>query len=172
MKTKLIAILILPLMFFASVLSHSDDTEIYLNADSVLAGSPLIMLTLDYRPNLASSVCNGYDPTDATSECFGMFWKCNVYEQKVDDDNNPVTDDDGNPVYTDVCAASDSNNNANDGWVPWLPNPDSNQGCTLLRGERGILQRRPDASKSRTVDLALVPVFGQPRQGDDNLMIL
>jgi hypothetical protein len=145
MKIKLTVLLILPMLLLSTLSSHSDDTEIYLNNDAVLAGAPLIMLTLDYRPNLTSSVCNGYDATDSTSNCFKMFWKCNDFEIATDDDGNDIyeTDESGNqildddgqpiPVYAKdaegnkICTANSSNNNANDGWLPWLPDPDSNQ---------------------------------------------
>jgi len=41
---------------------RADDTDIYLDTNSVSAGIPLIMLTLDYRPNLGSNIC-----TDASA---------------------------------------------------------------------------------------------------------
>jgi type IV pilus assembly protein PilY1 len=130
MKIKLTVLLILPMLLLSTLSSHSDDTEIYLNNDAVLAGAPLIMLTLDYRPNLTASVCGGYDPTDATSNCFTTFWKCTEFQTTVETDEETgeettvfARDAQGNKI----CIADTNNNNANSGWVPWLPDPDSNQ---------------------------------------------
>ncbi len=41
--------------------THADDTDVYMNAGAGLpAGSePMVMFTLDYRPNLGSTACNG-----------------------------------------------------------------------------------------------------------------
>ncbi len=52
-----IALLILMASIAGSTI-HADDTDIYLKAQSLSSGVPLIMLTLDYRPNLGSSICN------------------------------------------------------------------------------------------------------------------
>lgn len=42
----------------------ADDTEIYLNPSSPDAADPLVMMTLDWRPNLGSSTCGDYrDPS-------------------------------------------------------------------------------------------------------------
>ena len=57
----------------------SDDTEIYLEPKSNTAGEPLIMLSLDYRSNLGSTVCQGYaeisDVPDQTSTCGSIFYE-------------------------------------------------------------------------------------------------
>lgn len=37
----------------------ADDTDIYLNPSVVAGAEPLVMFTLDYRPNLTSTVCGG-----------------------------------------------------------------------------------------------------------------
>ena len=116
MKIKLTVLLILPMLLLSTLSSHSDDTEIYLNNDAVLAGAPLIMLTLDYRPNLTASVCGGYDPTDATSNCFTTFWKCTEFQTTVETDEETgeettvfARDAQGNKI----CIADTNNNNAN-----------------------------------------------------------
>ena len=36
-----------------------DDTDIYLNPSVAVGAEPLVMFTLDYRPNLTASVCGG-----------------------------------------------------------------------------------------------------------------
>ena len=38
---------------------RADDTDIYLNPRIAGAGAPLVMFSLDYRPNLASTACGG-----------------------------------------------------------------------------------------------------------------
>ena len=37
----------------------ADDTDIYLQPQTAVGAEPLVMFTLDYRPNLTSSVCGG-----------------------------------------------------------------------------------------------------------------
>ncbi len=36
-----------------------DDTDIYLNPSVAAGAEPLVMFTLDYRPNLTAAVCGG-----------------------------------------------------------------------------------------------------------------
>jgi type IV pilus assembly protein PilY1 len=45
------------LLLLTSVGAGADDTDIYLNPERPIGGEPLVMFTLDYRPNLASSAC-------------------------------------------------------------------------------------------------------------------
>ena len=51
---------------FATIVSsigvaHADDTDVYLNVGAGLPenSEPLVMFSLDYRPNLGSTACNG-----------------------------------------------------------------------------------------------------------------
>lgn len=109
MKNKLIYLLALPALLFTSNTMFGDDTEIYLNTNSELAGDPLVLLTLDYRPNLTANVCSGYDQNDPQSECWNMFWKCSDYEDSLDENGNKVCKvEGGTPKAT-----------------PWLPNPEN-----------------------------------------------
>lgn len=52
---------ILALYVAASGVSHGDDTDVYVNAGAGLPvnSEPLVMFSLDYRPNLGSTACNG-----------------------------------------------------------------------------------------------------------------
>lgn len=58
---KMIKILSFLVGFSLTTVVFGDDTDIYLNPGSGLpAGSePMVMFSLDYRPNLASTACNG-----------------------------------------------------------------------------------------------------------------
>lgn len=108
MNNKLFSLLLIPALLFSTNVVRSDDTEIYLNNNSAEAGKPLVMLTLDYRPNLSSRVCNDYDPADPTSDCWNMFWECTAYQ--VDPTTGGFTlDGNGNKICTTG--------------TPWLPNP-------------------------------------------------
>ena len=44
----------------------ADDTDIYLTAGVPAADEPMVMFALDWRPNLASTVCNAGSTVDAT----------------------------------------------------------------------------------------------------------
>ena len=68
MKAKLLILLTIPLLLFTATLGHSDDTEIYLNQDEPGAGIPLVMITLDFRSNVVSTVCQG-DVSVSTHDC-------------------------------------------------------------------------------------------------------
>lgn len=46
----------------APVMVTADDTEIYLTPPGGTSDEPLVMLSLDYRPNLASSICTNTAP--------------------------------------------------------------------------------------------------------------
>jgi type IV pilus assembly protein PilY1 len=48
----------LALLLFSGA-ALADDTDIYLTGNVAVSGQPLVMFSLDYRPNLASTVCNG-----------------------------------------------------------------------------------------------------------------
>jgi type IV pilus assembly protein PilY1 len=50
--------------------AHADDTDVYMNPGAGLpAGSePMVMFSLDYRPNLGSTACNGSDCDTLISE--------------------------------------------------------------------------------------------------------
>ena len=54
---KIIAGVTICLLFLQS--SLADDTDIYLNPSVSAGAEPLVMFTLDYRPNLTSAVCGG-----------------------------------------------------------------------------------------------------------------
>ena len=54
---RLIAAMAIVLSLACPVLA--DDTDIYLNPSVAAGAEPLVMFTLDYRPNLTSTVCNG-----------------------------------------------------------------------------------------------------------------
>ena len=66
----------------ASMPTQADDIDIYYGPQSALGSEPLVMFTLDYRPNLGSIVCNsgvcqflideGYLPVQASYTFFEM----------------------------------------------------------------------------------------------------
>ena len=56
MQRKIYAIALAALMMATT--SLADDVEIYFSQSSLTSGEPLVMFSLDYRPNLASSICN------------------------------------------------------------------------------------------------------------------
>ena len=56
MQRKIYAIAIAALMMATT--SLADDVEIYFSQSSLTSGEPLVMFSLDYRPNLGSSICN------------------------------------------------------------------------------------------------------------------
>jgi type IV pilus assembly protein PilY1 len=74
MKTNLFILLTIPLLMFTVTLGHSDDTEIYLNTNAPGAGKPLVMIALDFRSNVVSSVCQG-DVSVPTHGCYKFFYK-------------------------------------------------------------------------------------------------
>ncbi len=49
--------------------SVADDTDIYINASPANAAAPMVFLTLDYRPNLGSTLCTEVSPQDPSSAC-------------------------------------------------------------------------------------------------------
>lgn len=49
------------LLLLYPIFAGGDDTDIYFTRNSQSAGAPLVMLALDYRPNLGSTVCTGND---------------------------------------------------------------------------------------------------------------
>ena len=57
-------------LVFASGSSRADDTDVYMNPGAGLpAGSePMVMFSLDYRPNLGSAACNGGECATLISE--------------------------------------------------------------------------------------------------------
>lgn len=59
---KRLSLLVL-LGLFVWVQTFADDTEIYLNPSSPNAADPLVMLTIDWRPNLGSSSCSDFTST-------------------------------------------------------------------------------------------------------------
>jgi type IV pilus assembly protein PilY1 len=95
----------------------SDDTEIYLNPNAGDAAAPIVMLSLDYRDNLGSAVCSGYEE-DANgypvkeSECGQIFYEaaeCESTEVQILNDLGEVlTGDDGNPLYETVESCNDT----------------------------------------------------------------
>ena len=57
------------LILVITSLTHTvmaDDTDIYLTAGAPATDEPLVMFALDWRPNLASTVCNAGSTVDAT----------------------------------------------------------------------------------------------------------
>ena len=77
LHTSLIAIFVSLSGLTAPVVA--DDTEIYLRSNED-AGQPMIMLVLDYRPNLSAVECAGYSELegrvpDKTSECGDLFYE-------------------------------------------------------------------------------------------------
>ena len=60
---KLLLIVIFTVLVTAIGTTHADDTDVYMNPGAGLpAGSePMVMFSLDYRPNLGSTACNGTD---------------------------------------------------------------------------------------------------------------
>ena len=79
MKTRIYLIFSFLLAMLAGVNAPAlaDDTDIYLTPQSSAGGEPLIMLSLDYRSNLNSTVCQGYSQPDgvpdAGSNCGSIF---------------------------------------------------------------------------------------------------
>ncbi|HMB74015.1 MAG TPA: hypothetical protein VKQ06_10620, partial [Gammaproteobacteria bacterium] len=59
MKTVRLATFLLGVTL--STVSVGDDTDIYLNPHLLLppGSEPMVMFSLDYRPNLGSAACNG-----------------------------------------------------------------------------------------------------------------
>ena len=54
---QIVAALVLGLSFADG--SLADDTDIYLSPAVATGAEPLVMFTLDYRPNLTATVCGG-----------------------------------------------------------------------------------------------------------------
>ena len=52
----------LKIFFLSALLTtpavRADDVAIFFNVNEIDAGEPLVMFSLDYRPNLTSSICN------------------------------------------------------------------------------------------------------------------
>ena len=61
MTKKLIQLTSGSVLLLLTAICIADDTDVYLNVGAGLpAGSePMIIFSLDYRPNLGSTVCNG-----------------------------------------------------------------------------------------------------------------
>jgi type IV pilus assembly protein PilY1 len=70
-KTTWIPTILIPVLLTASLHSIGDDTEIYLQSDTPVSAKPLVMLNLDYRPNLGSTVCGDF--SDTSSACYKLF---------------------------------------------------------------------------------------------------
>lgn len=49
--------------------SIADDTDIYINAAPAGSAEPMVFLTLDYRPNLGSTLCSEVSPQDPNGQC-------------------------------------------------------------------------------------------------------
>jgi type IV pilus assembly protein PilY1 len=49
--------------------SIADDTDIYINAAPAGSAEPMVFLTLDYRPNLGSTLCTEVSPQDPLGQC-------------------------------------------------------------------------------------------------------
>ena len=49
--------------------SIADDTDIYINAAPPGGAEPMVFLTLDYRPNLGSTLCTEVSPQDPSGQC-------------------------------------------------------------------------------------------------------
>ncbi len=58
------------LLAVLSVQAPADDTDIYLSPQASAAGTPLVMISLDWRPNLGSTVCQGGVCQDLIDEGF------------------------------------------------------------------------------------------------------
>ncbi len=57
------------LLICVQVPSIADDTDIYINAAPAGSAEPMVFLTLDYRPNLGSTLCTEVSPQDPSSAC-------------------------------------------------------------------------------------------------------
>jgi len=68
---------------------QADDTDIYLGAAAGAGGIPLIMLTLDYRPNLGASVCNDVAALSCKDELGEELYQ----NLSLDGDSDPDYDD-------------------------------------------------------------------------------
>jgi type IV pilus assembly protein PilY1 len=69
MKTAILKTTTTGLMIFLLGLAFSaraDDTDVYLNPEVPTGAEPLVMFTLDYRPNLGSTQCTGVSNTSAS----------------------------------------------------------------------------------------------------------
>ena len=62
---RLPSILGLTLLVLRPGVGLADDTDIYINNAPAPGGEPLVMFSLDYRPNLGSTACKG-------TECAGL----------------------------------------------------------------------------------------------------
>ncbi|MBL4819567.1 MAG: hypothetical protein JKY98_01070 [Gammaproteobacteria bacterium] len=49
--------------------SIADDTDIYINVRPVGSADPMVFISLDYRPNLGSTLCTQVDPPDPNGAC-------------------------------------------------------------------------------------------------------
>ena len=61
MIRKLSLSTILAIIVAATGIANADDTDVYLNVGAGLPDNsePLVMFSLDYRPNLGSTACSG-----------------------------------------------------------------------------------------------------------------
>ena len=59
MYSKWINAILTAVLVIASGTTQADDIEIYYGGAAVPGGEPMVMLSLDYRPNLGSTACNG-----------------------------------------------------------------------------------------------------------------
>lgn len=60
-KFYLSLLVALPLIISGTATLKADDTDIYLNANAAeVENEPMVMFMLDWRPNLTSTICNGF----------------------------------------------------------------------------------------------------------------
>ena len=61
MKSKFLLTLVIAATTVTFGSAYADDTDIYVNQGAALPpeSEPLVMFSLDYRPNLGSTACNG-----------------------------------------------------------------------------------------------------------------
>jgi hypothetical protein len=65
MKSKFLSLTGTLLLVLGAGSGQADDTDIYVNSATPTDSEPLVMFSLDYRPNLGSTACNG-------DECDGL----------------------------------------------------------------------------------------------------
>lgn len=59
-------VMTLAIMFGMTTPAVADDIEIFFNALPITVGDPMVMFSLDWRPNLTSTICNfTYDASDS-----------------------------------------------------------------------------------------------------------
>ena len=64
-STRMFSIVGLAVMALRPGIGLADDTDIYVNNAPAPGGEPMVMFSLDYRPNLGSTACQG-------TECAGL----------------------------------------------------------------------------------------------------